>query len=396
MTLNVTPSSTVIIPTTAPPNSPPRLYNNMGRISAPAGKALYFTIPDDTFYDSEDKATTRDLTLSVLRADGSSIPSDFWLQFDATSQTIYGLPLSEHVPSGVIGEGFILRAQDSQGAQALDAFEVLVVPFEKPVVLELRIRIANEFSVFNRNVSQRLLLLEKIANYYEDPDASRIRVLSFLPGSVITTWTNDSLPTERCDDEKVDYVANKLLLPDGEVSQDFKDKLQGFPVESASEKRQGVCNGSEPVPGTPIGPAQQSRVEEDVWYKHVLVGVLIALIILVLAVLLVWYCRRKRPKPANEKRTYKKRKPIILEPDIELQPIPGKPLVLPDDDPSKPPSYLSETSLDKPLSSDDEDEWDYGTRNPAVVYEPPPPFHPTLADDPRNSPPPSYLMPPMY
>lgn len=396
VTLSVTPSSTVIIPTTAPSNSPPRLYNNMGRVNAPAGKALFFTIPDDTFYDSEDKATTRSLALSVLLANGSSIPSDFWLQFDVASQTIYGLPLSAHVPSGVIGEGFILRAQDSQGAEALDAFEVLVVPSEKPVVQELIVKIANDFVTFNRNVSQRLLLLQKIAAYYGDPDRSLIRVLTFMPGSVIMTWANDSLPTDRCDEEKVDNVTNKVLLTDGEVREEFKDALQGFPVESASQRRLGVCNGTEPDTGAPITPAQQSRVKEDLWHKHVLVGVLVVLIILVLVGLLIWYCRRRRPKPFNEKRTFKKRKPIVLGPEIELQPIPGRPLVLPDDDPSQPPSYISETSLDKPVSSGDEDEEDYGKRSPSVVYEPPPPFHAVLADDPRNSPPPAYLLPPIY
>ena len=170
--------------------------------------------------------------------------------------------------------------------------------------------------------------------------------------------------------------------------------LQGFPVESASQQRLGVCNGTDE--GTPLPPGAQSTQDEDLWYKHVLVGVLVVFVVVVLAVLLIWYCRRRRPKPSNEKRTFKKRKPIVLGPEIELKPIPGKPLVLPDDDPSLPPSYISETSLNKPVYSDDEDEVDYGKRSPSVVYEPPPPFHATLADDPRNSPPPAYFMPPMY
>ena len=85
----------------------------MGRVSAPAGKALYLRIPDDTFYDSEDRATTRNLSLSVGFASGDSIPSDFWLQFDTKTQTIYGLPLDVHVPTGVSGESLVLRARDS-------------------------------------------------------------------------------------------------------------------------------------------------------------------------------------------------------------------------------------------------------------------------------------------
>ena len=366
----------------------------MGRVTAPAGKALYFTIPDDTFYDVEDRATTRGLSLSVSLANGTSIPTDYWLQFNYMSQTIYGLPLSEHVPSGVTGEGFLLRAQDSQGAEALDAFEVFVVPSEKPIVQELKVRTTNDFIAFSRNVSERLLLLKKIAEYYGDSDSSLIRVLNFTSGSVVMAWTNDSLRTDACDVEKLDYVENKLLLPDGQVREEFRDALPEFPVESASQQRFGVCNGTDE--GTPLPLGAQSTEDENLWYKHVLVGVFVVFVVFVLAVLLIWYYRRRRPKPSNEKRTFKKRKPIVLGPEIELKPIPGKPLVLPDDDPSLPPSYISETSLNKPVYSDDEDEMDYGKRSPSVVYEPPPPFHATLADDPRNSPPPAYLMPPLY
>ncbi|XP_022786222.1 uncharacterized protein LOC111326474 isoform X2 [Stylophora pistillata] len=398
--ISVSPtSSVVVIPATAPPNSPPEVINNLGRVIAPAGVALHYTIPEDTFYDREDGVNTRNLSLSIKFANGSLIPEDFWLQFDSNSQTIDGLPLDTHVPDGIMGQVLVVYAQDSRGAEALDAFEVLVVPSENPVVQELKIRITNDFVEFSRDVAQRLLLLKKIAAYYGDEGESNIRVSSFEAGSVIMTWTNDSLPTERCDEEKLQYVANKILLSSGEVRTEFREALQGFPVVSASEERMGVCNGSHPVTtATPIDAGALTSVEEgDLWYKHVLVGVFIVLILIVLAVVLIWYCRRRRPKPSNEKRTFKKRKPIILEPEIELKPIPGKPLVLPDDSPSFPPSYISETSLDKPVSSDEDDEEDYGKDSPGVRYEPPPPFYGVLDDeDPRNSPPPVYQLPPMF
>ena len=396
-TVSVLPTSSVpaTAPPTSPPNLPPILLNNIGRVQAPAGKFLEFTIPDDTFYDREDRATTRNLSLSMTLPNGSSIPKDFWLQFDAASQTMNGLPLNEHVPDGILGQVLVLRARDNNSAETFDAFEVLVVPSEKPVVQELRVRITNEFATFS--LALRLALLKKIATYFDDADDSKIRVLTFSPGSVIMTWTNDSLPTESCDEEKLQYITNKMLLPNGEVREEFREALQGFPVVSASEERLGVCNESFIAPTeTPIDPARkEARTEGNLWYKHVLVGLLIAVIIIVLAALLIWYLRRRRPKPSSEKRTFKKRRPIVLGTEIELKPLPGKPLVLPDDDPSLPPSFISETSLNKPTYSD-EDEEDYGKRSPSVVYEPPPPFYPTQDDDPRNSPPPAYLMPPMY
>ena len=391
ITQNIAPTSAV---SPAVPNSPPKVYNNIGRLTAAAGKAWYYRIPSDTFYDVEDHADTRNLTLSLSFVDGRIIPADFWLQFDNQTHIIYGLPMSTHVPNGNNGEELVLRARDSQGAETHDAFEVLVAIPETPLVQQLTVKFSNDFLSFNSNVSQRLLLLRKIADYYGDPDESFIRVSAFTSGSVIMAWSNDSLPTERCDEEKVKYVESKIFLPSGEIREEFDVALDGFPVESGSHRRLGVCNESNVVPPGTIAPLQRSSSEYDLWHKLVLVGVLVALLLIIIAIFLAWYFRRKRPKPYDqEKRTYKKRKPILLEPEIELKPISGKPIVLPDDDPSIPPSYLSETSLDKPPENfSDNDEEDYGKRSPSVYNEPPRPTH----LEPNDSPPPPYFLPPIY
>ena len=359
---------------------------------------MSYPIPRDTFYDNED-GDTRQLNLSVTFVNHTAIPADYWLQFDPRRQLLYGLASEKDAEAlGAAGKEFVLVARDEEDKEEYDAFDVLIDTESQPVVQQLSIRTQNDYIAFSSNVSQRLELLDKIATYYDDADVSNIRVLSVSSGSVVFVWTNDSLPTAECDVEKTDYVSNKVLLADGEVNSDFKSALlPEFPVLAASEARLGACNSTGVTPTEPL-LGVVSRSAGDLWYRHVLTGVLFVLIVIIVAIFLVWYFRRKRPKPFRpEKRTFKKRKPIILDPEIELKEFPGKPLVLPNDDPSQPPSYMSETSLDRsPRYYSDEDEEDYGKRSPSPpMYEPPPPFYPTF-EEPRSCPPPTYKLPPMY
>ena len=368
------------------------------------GKALDYPIPNDTFYDREDRADAWQLSLRVTHLDNKPIPSDYWLQFDAEERRLYGLPSEKDAEVlGDRGEEFVLVASDSQGKEGYDAFDVYINPDSRPVAQRLSVTTNNNYTRFSADVTQRLQLLDKIATYYGDADNSNIRVLGTAPGSVIFVWTNDSLPTtSECDVERADYIASKVVLEDGAVNPAFVRALEPeFPVVTASEARLGVCNASEVKPTDPVlGRVSQSAGE--LWYMFVLTGLLVAVLFIIIAVLLVRHLRRKKPKPFKpEKRTYKKRKPIILDPEIELKTFPGKPLVLPNDDPSQPPSYLSETSLDRSphyYYSDDEeeeDEVDFGKKNPSPPsYEAPPPFY--ADEEPRSKPPPTYALPPLF
>ena len=383
-----------------PSNNRPVRLNDIGRLEAKVGKAFRYAVPRDTFHDHED-GDTRNLSLSCSLLLKGAIPSNYWMQFDSKRQELYGLPLAvdyERYSGKEDYERYILTARDSRGLAARDVFQIVMVFVTDTVTQQLSIRTSNNYTVFTGNVTQRLDLMDRIRTYYSDSDTSAIRFVSVTQGSLVVTWTNDTLPSDRCDKEAVQRISSKVISADGEVNQAFRDALKPeFSIQSAREERFGVCNVTQTFPTIPAR-GQGSASETDMWLKHVLPGVLVALLLLLLALVLVVYLRRRRPKPSNpEKVTYKKRKPIVLSEEIELNALPAKPLILPDDDVSSPPSYLSETSLDKAphYDSDGEDEEDFGKRTPSIKYEPPPPFYHTF-DSPRNTPLPSYRLPPTY
>ncbi|XP_032234246.2 mucin-3A isoform X3 [Nematostella vectensis] len=407
---SITPTTvTKVIPTsTATVVIPPDLVvvNDIGRVTVTSGKVFNYQVPADTFHDRKD-GNTRNLTLELYLVGPQSTQAEIpgWLQFDDKTQTISGLPMD---PSETLtrGELFILKARNSRGDIAYDAFEILVLDSQTQHAVELSTRLDNNYTIFSNNLTQRLLLLSAIASFYGDASPGYIRVLRYQEGSVLFIWTNDTLPTSECDPEKNARVSNRVE-EDGEVTNAFRQALAPrFPVMSAYSSLVGVCNRTI-IPASAIPGARDSEESSDLWVKHVLPGVLVAFILIIIAILLFLYLRRKRPKPADpERRTYKKRKPIILDPEMELKPLPGKPLVLPSDDPSQPPSYISDTSLDKaPYSyynddydddGDDEEDFKFGSFPPSPIYETPPPVYGGFEPDYRETPPPNYRLPPMY
>ena len=398
---------TSVIPTLAPstgptiqPNDRPLRMNDIGRLEAKVGKVFRYVVPRDIFYDRED-GDTRNLSLSCSLILLGALPRDYWLQFDSKRQELFGLPLPsdyEEYSGREEYERYVLTASDSRGLTARDVFQVVMVVVTDTVTQQLSIRTSNNYTVFTNNVVQRLDLVQRIKTYYGDEDASAIRILSATQGSLVVIWSNDTLPSDRCDEEAVQEIASKAVLSGGEVNPAFRNALEpAFPIQNAKEERVGICNVTETYPTVPVR-GQRSTSETDTWLKHVLPGILVALLLIILALILVTYLRRRRPKPANpEKVTYRKRKPIVLGEEIELKAVPAKTLILPDDDFGWPTSHLSDTSLDKPqhYDTDDEDEVDFGKRTPSVKCELPPPFY-SMNESPRDTPPPSYKLPPPY
>ncbi|KAK3699932.1 hypothetical protein QZH41_016591, partial [Actinostola sp. cb2023] len=404
LTSSLLPSSSAVLPTTKP-NTPPELQNDIGRFQATAGKVFTYTIPKDTFHDEED-GNTRNLTLSLkLNGEGTpNVPENFWLKFDVRNQTMAGLPMEKDIPDPndpERGVKFVLVAKDSAGAEAYDGFEILIASSSIPYVQSLTITLGNSFSDFNSNLSQRLDLIDKISSYYKDPDTSQIRLLSYKQGSVVFSWTNDSIPSNECDREKVNAVAEKVVDANG-VNTAFKDHLSpDYTLTNATRTLSGVCLQNITTSAPFIPEKNVGTQPSGLWEKHVIPGIIVVIILIILAILLLLLIRRKRAKPSDpERRTYTKRKPIILEPEMEMKPLPGKPLILENDSLSHPPSYMSESSLYKSPymyydnNSGDFDEEDNITPpKHSPVYETPPPSY-LPPEEPEEPFPPPYRLPP--
>jgi len=86
---------------------------------------LSFAIPDDTFHDPEDGDTSNlhlvFMTFADDPSDGhESVTPLSWIQLNATSRTLYGLPLSDDVGR----RQYLFTAADSSGNFDTMAFEV--------------------------------------------------------------------------------------------------------------------------------------------------------------------------------------------------------------------------------------------------------------------------------
>lgn len=401
------PTSSVITPTIKP-NSPPVLKNDIGRVQVTAGVAFTYVIPADTFHDSED-GDTRHLNLTlfhVVEARARPIPTNFWLTFNSVNQTINGLPMEKDIPDPAnpeVGVKFLLNARDSHGAVAYDVFEILIASSQNWAYTQsLTVTLNNNYTAFANDVTQRLNLLNKISRYYKDADTSQIRLLSYKEGSIVVSWANNSLPTNECNQENLNRIAEVITTSNG-VTTGFKEYISpDFEATNAERTFRGVCLGS--TTSAPIITAKNVATEPSgLWEKHVIPGVVVVIILIILAILLICFIRRRRAKPSDpERKTYTKRKPIILEPEMEMKPIPSKPLILENDSPvSYPPSYLSESSLYKsPSGYYDNHEGDFDEEDNRLtpprhspVYETPPPSY-VQPEELEEPPPPPYMLPP--
>ncbi|XP_078678610.1 dystroglycan 1-like [Branchiostoma floridae x Branchiostoma belcheri] len=380
-----TPQETTQEPATFPktpqvptePNTPPELINHIDRVTVYQGEVLRFKIPRDTFYDVED-GNTRKLKLVFMNIDGLIMPKNSWIRFNDTSQELYGLPMGEHVGTGE----YLMAALDSAGAVARDAFEIQVLPRTKQFNHKFSVRIDYDFDKFKYDVNKQLLLMEKLAKLYGESDTSSITVQEFKAGSVIYSWSNNTLPYYPCPSEEITQLRAKLMK-DGEINPELVEALKPeFIVTRVSVAPAGPCDTGRGTdsPGGPIIDTASDRKtsEDDKWLHIVLPAVICAAILLLLGLIIfLLYRRRRKGKLSKEdKHTFvNKGIPIIFADELEdTKPTTSStPVIMKDEKPPLPPPEYPKVPLpdmppgvDPPHTPDDE----FST----PPYQPPPPF----------------------
>src|SRR5262249_35097285 len=97
-------------------NDAPVLVTAVGNQAATQGQAFELVLPVGEFTDADGDM----LTLTVTQANGDALPG--WLQFDASTGTLYGTP-----ENGDVGSlDLVVTATDPFGASATDAFSVVI------------------------------------------------------------------------------------------------------------------------------------------------------------------------------------------------------------------------------------------------------------------------------
>ena len=382
-------SSIVPHPTTSQPNNSPKLNNSFDLLTVKIGIVFRVQVPIDTFHDRED-GNTRNLILNCLDGNHKPLSRSSWLQFNSTTQTFYGIALRSQLEQIKSAREYILVARDSDGGEAYGAFTVDLQENNETLALMFTLRIVGtSLEIFTQDLNNVLLLVEKIASYYGDEDESMIQVMSLNDGSLLFAWSNTSMLT--CNLELINELTLKIITKDDGIQRTFQNALlPTFVAEDVYGNRTGACIS----PVSTVAPPAARVSSHDDWLKFVLPGLLIGLLIIIVAVTCFIKRRHFGAKVLRlDEKTFKRRKPIILDDEIEITTLCGNPIKLPDDS-LTPIRHADYTSFTNPDFDDDEfPEWPSPISSAPSYQRQPPKYGDTRGYD---TPPPPYKLPPLY
>ncbi|XP_060621691.1 dystroglycan 1 [Anolis sagrei] len=399
------------------PNDPPELKNHIDRVDAWVGTYFELKIPSDTFYDKED-TTTDKLQLTMKLENEKPLEENFWVQFNSTSQLMYGLPHENH--SG--RHEFFMHATDKGGLSTVDAFEIFVhrlAPGEVAPV-KFKARFQGDYNTVVNDVNKKIMLVKKLAFALGDRNSSTLTIQSIGKGSIVVEWTNNTLPLRPCPKEDIRTMSKKIADDSGGPSPAFTNALEPeFKPMNISVVGAGSCRHIQfiPVmreglpttaPPTVVAPPDPEKTSEDDVYLHTVIPAVVVAAILLIAGIIAMICYRKKRKgklTIEDQATFiKKGVPIIFADELDdSKPPPSSsmPLILQEEKaPLPPPEYPNQNMPETtPLNQDTIGEYTpLRDEDPnAPPYQPPPPFTAPMegkGSRPKNMTP--YRSPPPY
>ncbi|XP_076864150.1 dystroglycan 1 [Brachyhypopomus gauderio] len=395
-------------------NVRPELRNPIDQVKAYIGTYFEVKIPSDTFFDKED-GTTDKLRLT-LRKNNEVVGEDSWIQFNSTSQLLYGLPDWHH-------EGkheYFMQASDKGGLYTTDAFEVRVSRFGnnvKPPVL-FAARFHGEPRLITNDIHKKILFIKKLAMSFGDRNSSSITLKNITKGSIVVEWTNNSLPQDPCPKEQIQVLSQKISDGEGKPLAAFNNIMDpDFKPINITVKGTGSCRNymfvppaeiPDPVPPAVTPAVGAGRQSTDDVYLHTVIPAVVVAAILLIAGIIAMICYRKKRKgklTIEDQATFiKKGVPIIFADELDdSKPPPSSsmPLILQEEKPPlPPPEYPNMASPETtPLNRDLLGEYTgIQDEDPnAPPYQPPPPFSAPMegkGSRPKNMTP--YRSPPPY
>lgn len=408
-----TTPSPAIIPD--PYNDKPVLRNPIDQVNALVGTYFEVKIPSDTFFDKED-GTTDKLRLTLRQNHNEVVGEGSWIQFNTTSQLLYGLPDVQHVGK----HEYFMQATDKGGLNAIDAFEVRVnrwpINDKTPVIFTARFE-GEPRSVAN-DIHKKILLVKKLAYALGDRNSSTVSLQNISKGSIVVEWTNTSLQQHPCPKEQLTEMSRRLSNADGQPTQTFRYSMEpefrplDFKAKGRASCRRysfippGEINIPEPPAVTPaLGTGRQST--DDV-YLHTVIPAVVVAAILLIAGIIAMICYRKKRKgklTIEDQATFiKKGVPIIFADELDdSKPPPSSsmPLILQEEKPPLPPPEYPNMATPETTPLNQELLGEYTAlrdEDPnAPPYQPPPPFTTPMegkGSRPKNMTP--YRSPPPY
>ena len=217
-------------------NHPPEVYNEIPKLSVFAGQPIVYTLPRDVFFDQEDKFSGDGKLQLALSASGEApLPASSWILFNNGDQSIGGLPMDADLGQHT----YILTATDTGGLKGYDYLQVDVTEDTQQYNHQFAVTLKYDDISFMGNVTVRMMLLKKIASYFQ-VKLSSLRVVEYKPG-VEFVFRFDSVPYEKCDYQPL-LDKQKLFASSDELKQRFVSHLlPEFQAVGGKFKLLGKC-----------------------------------------------------------------------------------------------------------------------------------------------------------
>ena len=242
------------------PKKAPMIEKQIRNFTIMAGEVFRYKIPEDSFFDCYDDLTS-DLDLYLLLND-NSVPNSFWIQLKKKLLRPYRLtanPLNIHSKN----YKFVLRAENYYSKSTDMEFYIDVLGEEMtkaPPSHELSMTIDMDYDEFTSDLSNRLELMNKIADLYGDSNSDSIIVTRIDRGSVIFAWTNKTLPGDSCPVGDIENLVNKLVNKEGGVSYEASEALLPYKISSAAAVPLGKCASNPNFPKIDTKKAKMTTV----------------------------------------------------------------------------------------------------------------------------------------
>ncbi|XP_065087840.1 uncharacterized protein Dg isoform X2 [Ochlerotatus camptorhynchus] len=212
-TTTTTPAPTTTVPTTTELDEPTNMYpiikNRIQKQAIIAGKVFSLPVPLDTFYDTEDG---NNLRLELFDSHGFPLKNNSWIQFNVETREIYGLPLEKDVSKW----HYILQATDSGEKSVNETVDVAVQQHKSHRSVNHEISLALKLQrKFGRNVDWQIEIIRGITKVLGDASLSNVVVREVRnsiqdPNLATFVYTNETLPKDRCPEEKLDELVAQL------------------------------------------------------------------------------------------------------------------------------------------------------------------------------------------
>lgn len=271
-----------------------------------------YKIPEDTFYDGEDGATSN-LSLALQTLPGQSVSNTSWIQL--ISGVLYGLPLNEQIQNLSVTEYvFILTAQDSQNVEVHD-FVVIVVEPQDPFVANLiTFFVEGDFNLFDQQIVEKTRLVNKLVSFGSTNATDDVYIRDMFNGSIGLQYGNRTIGNSDC--TAFGMLIQSIFNDETDMySNSFATALLPFNVTKIPLAEGPCITTATPVTITPdLGASVIEERSSTKFLATVIPGVAVILILLLLA--LFGCILYRRTHPGRDQVTFVRRNTIALEAEV--------------------------------------------------------------------------------